>query len=112
MRLSRLPPNPALIAESSSGGFLREWSIEGSCTEQGRVRLERLREGSTISTIFSSTAIRLDDPSFAISDNRIVKGRTARRGKSTTRPREQEWSAGVRVSSGGDADFSRAATIR
>jgi hypothetical protein len=64
---------PGPLADSSSGGFLREWTIEGSCTEQGRVRLERLREGSTISGIFSSTAIRLEDPSFAISENRTVK---------------------------------------
>jgi hypothetical protein len=64
---------PGPLADSSSGGFLREWTIEGSCTEQGRVRLERLREGSTISGIFTSTAVRLEDPSFAISNNRTVK---------------------------------------
>jgi hypothetical protein len=64
---------PGLITENGSAGFFREWSIEGSCTEQGRVSLERLREGSTISTIFASTAIRLDDPSFGLSDTRIAK---------------------------------------
>jgi hypothetical protein len=64
---------PGPIADSSSGGFLREWTIEGSCTEQGRIRLERLREGSTISGIFTTTAARLEDPSFAISSNRTVK---------------------------------------
>ena len=77
---------PGPVTESSSAGFSREWSIEGSCSEQGRVHLERLREGSTISTIFASTAIRLDDPSFGLSDTRIVQSRTARRGKSTIRP--------------------------
>jgi hypothetical protein len=64
---------PGAIAEGNSVGFFREWSIEGSCSEQGRMHLERLREGSTISSIFSSTSVRLDDPSFAISDRRIVK---------------------------------------
>jgi hypothetical protein len=64
---------PGAIAEGNSVGFFREWSIEGSCSEQGRMHLERLREGSTISSIFSSTSVRLDDPSFAISDSRIVK---------------------------------------
>jgi len=57
----------------NSGGFLREWSIDGSCTDQGRDHLERLREGSTISGIFASTAVRLTDPSFRVSDTRIVK---------------------------------------
>jgi hypothetical protein len=64
---------PGLITENNSAGFFREWSIEGSCTEQGRVRLERLREGSTISNIFAATAIRLDDPSFRLSDTRVAK---------------------------------------
>jgi hypothetical protein len=60
-------------ADKSSGGFWREWSIEGSCTEQGREHLERLREGSTISSLLASTAGRLKDPSFEMSDTRIVK---------------------------------------
>jgi hypothetical protein len=64
---------PGGAADSNSAGFSREWNIEGSCSEQGRLHLERLREGSTISTIFSATAVRLDDPSFAVSDARIVK---------------------------------------
>jgi hypothetical protein len=64
---------PGLVTENSSAGFFREWSIEGSCTEQGRVRLERLREVSTISNIFASTAIRLADPSFGLSDTRTAK---------------------------------------
>ena len=57
----------------NTGGFLREWSIDGSCTDQGRDHLERLREGSTISSIFASIAVRLTDPSFSISDTRILK---------------------------------------
>jgi hypothetical protein len=65
--------SPGVVAEGNSAGFFREWSVEGSCSEKGRAHLERLREGSTISTIFSSTATRLDDPSFAVSDNRIVQ---------------------------------------
>jgi hypothetical protein len=64
---------PGLAAGNGSAGFFREWSIEGSCTEQGRVRLERLREGSTISNIFASTAVRLDEPSFGLSDTRTAK---------------------------------------
>jgi hypothetical protein len=61
---------PGVVA---SGGFLREWTIEGSCSDQGLHYLERLREGSTISSIFAATAVRLSEPSFAMSDNRIVK---------------------------------------
>jgi hypothetical protein len=57
----------------NAGGFSREWSIDGSCTDQGRDHLERLREGSTISSIFASTAARLTDPSFLTSDTRILK---------------------------------------
>jgi hypothetical protein len=62
-----------LASPDKSSGFLREWSIDGSCTDQGRDHLERLREGSTISGIFSSTAIRLTDPSFGVSDTRVLK---------------------------------------
>jgi hypothetical protein len=61
------------IRADKSSGFLREWNIEGSCTDQGRDHLERLREGSTIAGIFSSAAIRLTDPSFGISDTRSLK---------------------------------------
>lgn len=58
---------------TAAGGFLREWSIEGSCTDRGRSHLERLREGSTISNMFASTAIRLTDPTFGIANTRVVK---------------------------------------
>jgi hypothetical protein len=60
-------------ADKSPGGFLREWSIDGACTDRGRDDLERLREGSTIARIFSSTAVRLRDSSFGVSDTRTVK---------------------------------------
>jgi hypothetical protein len=60
-------------ADKTLGGFMREWSIDGSCTEQGRDHLERLREGSTISNILTSASVRLSDSSFAVSANRTVK---------------------------------------
>jgi hypothetical protein len=62
-----------LAGADKSSGFLREWDIGGSCTDQGRDQLERLREGSAISSIFSSAAIRLTDPSFGVSDTRTLK---------------------------------------
>ena len=62
-----------VTAGSGPGGFLREWIIEGSCTDQGRAHLERLREASAIADIFAATAVRLSEPSFALSDDRITK---------------------------------------
>jgi hypothetical protein len=59
--------------DKNTGGFLREWTAEGSCTDQGRDHLERLREGSTVSKIFASAALRLSDSSFGVSENRIIK---------------------------------------
>jgi hypothetical protein len=64
---------PGSTTDKGSGGFSREWSIDGSCTEQGRENLERLREGSTISSLLASTAVRLQDPSFEVSATRVVK---------------------------------------
>jgi hypothetical protein len=64
---------PGGATDKSPGGFLREWIIEGSCTDQGRGHLERLREGSTISNIFASTAVRLSDSSFGVSNDRVLK---------------------------------------
>jgi hypothetical protein len=64
---------PGATTDMNSGGFLREWIIEGSCSDQGRDHLERLREGSTISSVFASTAVRLSDPSFGAASNRILK---------------------------------------
>src|SRR6202040_4245057 len=55
------------------GGFVREWIIEGSCTDQGRAHLEQLRESAAIGQIFAATAVRLRLPSFALSDDRTVK---------------------------------------
>ena len=54
------------------GGFVREWIIEGSCTDQGRAQLERLREAAAIGRIFAATAIRLSEPIFALSADRTV----------------------------------------
>ena len=96
---------PGGTTDKSPGGFLREWIVEGSCTDQGRDHLERLREGSTISSIFASTAVRLSDPSFAMSDNRDRQSRAAGRDKSTIRHRKQDWRTSVPVSSGGHSDF-------
>ena len=64
---------PGSTTDKSSGGFLREWIIEGSCTDQGRAHLERLRENAIISNIFTSAAVRLGDPSFEVLDSRGVK---------------------------------------
>ena len=52
---------------------MREWIIEGSCTDQGRAHLEQLREAGAIGQIFAATAVRLSLPSFALSDDRTVK---------------------------------------
>jgi hypothetical protein len=61
------------VADKGSGGFARQWNIEGTCTDQGRDHLERLRESSTISSLFAATALRLTDPSFAMVDTRAIK---------------------------------------
>jgi hypothetical protein len=63
----------AKTTATAPGGFTREWSIEGSCSDQGRNHLERLREGSAISSVFAATAARLSDSSFAASNSRTVK---------------------------------------
>jgi hypothetical protein len=60
-------------AGKGPGGFVREWIIEGSCTDQGRAHLERLREAAVIGQIFAATAVRLSEPSFALSDDRAIK---------------------------------------
>jgi len=60
-------------ATPQPGGFFRQWIIDGSCSDQGRAELARLKEASTLKKLFSSTADRLDDPSFAVSGNRTVK---------------------------------------
>jgi hypothetical protein len=58
---------------TAPGGFFRQWIIDGTCNDQGRTDLERLQESSTLTKLFDSTAIRLDDSSFAVSGNRTVK---------------------------------------
>jgi hypothetical protein len=72
-KIGQTETKPGSSADKGAGGFFREWSIEGSCTEQGRDNLERLREGSTISSLLTSTAARLQDLSFEVSDSRVVK---------------------------------------
>ena len=47
--------------------------LAACCSDQGREHLERLREGSTISTLLTSAAARLNDPSFTPSSDRIVR---------------------------------------
>jgi hypothetical protein len=72
-RIGQTETKPGSSTDKGAGGFFREWSIEGSCTDQGRDSLERLREGSTISSLLASTAARLQDLSFEVSDSRAVK---------------------------------------
>jgi len=63
----------SVSAAPQLGGFFRQWIIDGSCGDQGRGELARLKETSTLTKLFASTAERLDDPSFAVSGNRTVK---------------------------------------
>jgi hypothetical protein len=72
-RIGQTETKPGSSLDKGAGGFFREWSIEGSCTEQGRDNLERLREGSTISSLLATTAARLQDRSFEVADSRVVK---------------------------------------
>jgi hypothetical protein len=65
-------PQPVGPASNAPGGFLREWTIEGSCTDQGRVYLERLQEGSAIGKVFASSAVRLTVPNPA-PNSRVVR---------------------------------------
>jgi hypothetical protein len=64
-------PKPGVA--DGPGGFSRQWSVEGSCTDAGRSHLESLREASTIARLFNTTAIRLHDPSFEMLETRTVK---------------------------------------
>ena len=54
-------------------GFVRQWTIDGSCNDRGRAELEHLRETATLTNVFSSAAARLNDASFVISGKRTVK---------------------------------------
>jgi hypothetical protein len=66
-------PGGGKIASSGASGFLRQWIIDGSCNDEGRIDLERLQETSTLTKLFDSTASRLNDASFAVSGNRTAK---------------------------------------
>ena len=58
---------------STPDGFVRQWTIEGLCNDQGRTLLEHLRETAVLTKIFSDTAARLNDSGFAVSGKRTVK---------------------------------------
>jgi hypothetical protein len=58
---------------AGSAGFVRQWIIDGSCNDQGRAELERLRETASLTNAFSAAATRLNDASFVISGKRSVK---------------------------------------
>ncbi len=60
-------------AAAGPAGFVRQWTIDGSCNDRGRADLEHLREAATLTGIFSSAAARLNDASFSISGKRTVK---------------------------------------
>lgn len=71
--IKQVESKPTGSQPGTSGGFSRQWVIDGFCNDQGRVDLEQLQEMSTLAKVFGSTAARLGDPSFAISGNRTVK---------------------------------------
>jgi hypothetical protein len=58
---------------TGSAGFVRQWTIDGSCDDRGRAELEHLRETAALTNVFSSAAARLNDTSFDISGKRTVK---------------------------------------
>lgn len=60
-------------AAAGPAGFVRQWTIDGSCDDRGRADLEHLREAATLTGVFSSAAARLNDASFSISGKRTVK---------------------------------------
>jgi len=55
------------------GGFAREWTISGSCSEQGREQLAGLQENATLTAIFNNVAQRLNQPIFSVENKRTVK---------------------------------------
>ena len=71
--IKQVESKPTGSQPGTSGGFSRQWVIDGLCNDQGRVDLEHLQEASTLAKVFGSTAGRLGDPSFAVSGNRTVK---------------------------------------
>jgi len=71
--IKQVESKPTGSQPGTSGGFSRQWVIDGLCNDEGRVDLEHLQEASTLAKVFVSTAARLGDPSFAVSGNRTVK---------------------------------------
>jgi hypothetical protein len=69
-------------AAAGTTGFVRQWTIDGSCDDRGRADLEHLREAATLTNVFSSAASRLNDPSFGISGKRTVKADLREEGNS------------------------------
>jgi hypothetical protein len=55
------------------GGFAREWTITGICSEQGRQQLAALQENARLTAIFNDVAQRLNQPIFAVENKRTVK---------------------------------------
>ncbi|HTD14003.1 MAG TPA: hypothetical protein VK673_02435 [Chthoniobacterales bacterium] len=61
------------VAPVGKSGFIREWVVDGTCNDQGRVVLARLQEAANLNQAFNSTASRLGDPSFSIAAQRTAK---------------------------------------
>jgi len=60
-------------APGGKNGFVREWVVDGTCNDQGRVVLARLQEAANLNQAFNSIASRLGDPSFSITAQRTAK---------------------------------------
>ena len=60
-------------AANKTGGFVREWAITGLCSEQGRQQLAALQENDTLIRVFNNVAQRLNQPIFAVENERTVK---------------------------------------
>ena len=71
--IKELNSKPGGQGVAGPAGFVRQWTIDGSCNDRGRADLERLRETATLTNIFSSAATRLNDASFGNSGKRTVK---------------------------------------
>jgi len=64
---------PGVARPGAKTGFVREWVLEGTCDESGRLVLSRLLEPSTLNHVFNSTAERLGDASFGLSGERTAR---------------------------------------
>jgi hypothetical protein len=60
-------------AANKAGGFVREWTVTGFCSEQGRQQLAALQQNETLTRIFNNVAQRLNQPIFAVENQRSVK---------------------------------------